>query len=95
MFFFTSLISNTFYAGDDYLAVTGILLTFNGGTTSHFVQVSIIDDKVDEIQETFIGSLKLVSVVGGVTVRPDVVQIIINNTDSKMIHLYKRNPFRL
>ena len=68
------------------MAVVDKLLTFNGRTTSHVVSVSIIDDKIDEAQETFNVSLELVNSAGGdigVTIAPNLVQIHINNTRSK------------
>ena len=72
------------------MAVADRLLTFNGKTTSHVVSVSIIDDKIDEAQETFNVSLELDNSAGGdigVTIAPNLVQIHINNTRSKMTML--------
>lgn len=60
-------------------------LTFNAENMSFTVNVRIEKDFVDEPQESFNATLVLVSTdATGVKIEPNVVQVFINNTNSKL-----------
>ena len=60
-----------------------MLLTFNSNTGRVLVNVSIINDEVDEIQENLFTRLRLESVDASVSVAPDEATILIVDDDGK------------
>ena len=73
-----STVSGTAVAGSDFVAKT-LTLTFNPGTTTLYVQVAVIGDKVKEPTETF--TIVLSSPTGGasITTGTGVVTIVDND----------------
>ena len=61
-----------------------MLLTFNSNTGRVLVNVSIINDDVDEIQENLFTRLRLESVDASVSVAPDEATILIVDDDGKL-----------
>ena len=60
-----------------------MLLTFNSNTGRVLVNVSIINDEVDENQENLFTRLRLESVDARVSVAPDEATILIVDDDGK------------
>ena len=74
--------------GNDYNSVGTFLLTFDSATTSIDVPVTIIDDTVFELTESFIVTLSFPGApVPGVTLDPDSAQTTILDDDGWYIFL--------
>ena len=65
---------------DDYVAISGQIIQFNVGDTSHTFTLSIANDGMCETQtESFFVSIALVSSTGSITISPSQAQVIIND----------------
>ena len=70
-------------AGPQDFAALDTLLTFNSNTGRVLVNISIINDEVDENQENLFTRLRLESVDASVSVAPDEATILIVDDDGK------------
>ena len=70
-------------AGPQDFSALDMLLTFNSNTGRVLVNVSIIDDDVDENQEDLFTRLRLESVDASVSVAPNEATILIVDDDGK------------
>ena len=70
-------------AGPQDFSALDTLLTFNSNTRRVLVNISIINDEVDENQENLFTRLRLESVDASVSVAPDEATILIVDDDGK------------
>jgi hypothetical protein len=77
-----STVSGTAVAGSDFVAKT-VTLTFNPGTTTLYVQVAVIGDKVKEPTETF--TVALSSPTGGASIATGTGVVTIVDNDGAIL----------
>lgn len=70
-------------AGPQDFSALDMLLTFNSNTRRVLVNISIVNDEVDENQENLFTKLRLESVDASVSVAPDNATILIVDDDGK------------
>ena len=78
-------------AGQDYTATSGTL-TFSGGETSKSFQIPILDDAVNESDETFTGRIAQCFQSGGVGVPNTLVVTIQDRTTVPLIPRTRQVP---
>ena len=67
---------------DDYVAITGQIIQFNVGDTSHTLTLSIVNDGKCETQtENFFVSIALVSSTGSITISPSQARVFIDEPE--------------
>ena len=71
------------YAGPQDFSALDMLLTFNSNTRRVLVNISIVNDEVDENQENLFTRLRLESADASVSVAPDNATILIVDDDGK------------
>ena len=69
-------------AGEDYTAISGMILTFMTSVTEISITVTITDDDLVEIDENFFGDLTTTS--GDVIINPAEAEVTILDRDSKL-----------
>lgn len=72
-------------AGPQDFSALDMLLTFNSNTGRVLVNISIINDEIDENQENLFARLRLESVNASVSVAPDEATILIVDDDGKQV----------
>ena len=67
---------------DDYVAVSGQIIQFNIGDTSHTLTLSIANDGMCETQtESFFVRISLVSSTGSITISPSQARVFIDEPE--------------
>ena len=67
---------------DDYVAISGQIIQFNVGDTSHTLTLSIANDGMCETQtESFFVRISLVSSTGSITISPSETRVFIDDVN--------------
>ncbi len=73
----------TAIAGSDYTAIAGQSLTFGPSSTTTSVDVTVTEDQIFELTESFGGSLSVSDSFERITLDPDTAIATITDEDSK------------
>ncbi|CAI8053959.1 P-selectin [Geodia barretti] len=77
-----STTDDTAVAPDDYVAITGQIIQFNVGDTSHSLTLSIANDEMCETpNESFFVRISLVSSTGSIAISPSQTQVFIDDVN--------------
>ncbi len=79
----TGLVERTAIAGSDYTAIAGQSLTFGPSSTTTTVDVTVTEDQIFELTESFGGSLSVSGSFERITLDPDTAIAPIIDEDSK------------
>ena len=73
---------NSTVSPDDYVAISGQIIQFNVGDTSHTLTLSVANDGMCETpNESFYVRISLVSSTGSITISPSQTQVFINDVN--------------